>query len=291
MDIGFVGLGAMGRGMARNLVRAGHHVRVWNRSPEPAADLAREGAIAVDSAAEAARGDAVVTMLADDDAVRAVYLDSGLLSRMPKASIHVNCSSISVALAQLLTERHRDQGIGYVSAPVFGRPNVAEAGQLNIVAAGPAAALKAVQPLLDAMGQKTWPVGDEPFRANLVKIGGNFMIAAAIEAMAEVTILGECYGVDAAEMLDIYTNTLFACPVYKGYGAQIAERRFEPAGFKLNLGLKDVRLALEAGDHKNVALPFGSALRDSFLTAIAAGNGDKDWSAIAEVSRRRAGLD
>lgn len=290
MKIAFLGLGAMGQGMARRLLSAGHELQVWNRSPEPAEALASAGAQELGAAVDAAEADVIVTMLADDAAVRSVVLDSGLLERATGGLVHVACSTISVALAKELTERHRERGVGYVAAPVFGRPNVAAAGGLNIVVAGPPGAVATVQPLLDAMGQKTWPVGEEPLRANVIKIAGNMMIASAIEAMAEATALGKAHGIETATMLDIYTSTLFASPVYKGYGAAIAERRYEPAGFKLKLGLKDIRLALQAGDAANVALPFGSALRDALLESVAAGDGEKDWSALADTALRRGGL-
>ncbi len=160
MDVGFIGLGAMGAAMARNLVKAGHRVTVWNRSPQAAEALAREGVLTATSPSEAARGDAVISMLADDQAVRAVVLDSGMLESSPTSLVHVGCSTVSVALAKELAQRHADKGIAYVSAPVFGRPDVAAAGALQIVVAGPPKALATVQPLLDAMGQKTWPMGD-----------------------------------------------------------------------------------------------------------------------------------
>lgn len=290
MKVGFLGLGSMGSAMARNLLKAGHTVRVWNRSPAAAQALVAESGIAVASPAEAVEGDALVTMLANDDAIRAVVLDNGLLDKASKSLVHVGCSTASVALARLLTEAHASRGLTYVSAPVFGRPDVAAAGQLQIVAAGPSEALNRVQPLFDAMGQKTWPVGEEPLRANVVKIAGNLMIASAIEAMAEATTLGKAHGVEAAAMLDIFSSTIFACRVYQSYGATIAARRFEPAGFKLELGLKDVRLALQAGDAANVPLPFGSALRDAMIGAVAAGDGEKDWSVLSDVALARAGM-
>lgn len=290
MKIAFLGLGAMGQGMAHRLLAAGNELQVWNRSPEPAEALAAAGAQELGAPIDAAEADVIVTMLADDAAVRSVMLDSGLLAQATGGLVHVSCSTISVALAQELTERHRERGVGYVAAPVFGRPNVAASGNLNIVVAGAPGAVATVQPLLDAMGQKTWPVGEEPFRANVIKIAGNMMIASAIEAMAEATALGKAHGIEPATMLDIYTSTLFASPVYKGYGASIAARRYEPAGFKLKLGLKDVRLALQAGDAANVALPFGSALRDALLESMAAGDGEKDWAALADTALRRGGL-
>jgi 3-hydroxyisobutyrate dehydrogenase-like beta-hydroxyacid dehydrogenase len=290
MDVAFVGLGAMGSAMAQNLIKAGHRVSVWNRSPEPTRALAEAGARVLPSPAEAMHGDAVMTMLADDNAVRAVYLDSGFLKRAKRGLVHVNHSTISVALAKELAAAHAEQGIAYVAAPVFGRPDVAAAAHLNIVVAGAEDAIARVQPLLDAVGQKSWPIGSEPFQANVVKLGGNLMIAAAIEAMAEAAVLGRAHGIDPGAMLDIYTSTLFACRAYASYAPAIAARQFEPAGFKLKLGLKDVRLALQAGDGANVPLPFASALRDGFIDAMAAGDAEKDWSALSDTALRRSGI-
>ncbi len=290
MDVGFIGLGGMGRAMAANLIKAGHSLKVWNRSPQAAKDLVAAGATAAQTPAEAFASDAVITMLADDAAVRETILHQGALDGARDGMVHVSMATISVALAQELAAFHKQRGIAYVAAPVFGRPEAAQAAMLNIVAAGEGAALARVQPLFDAMGQKTWPLGAEPHRANAVKLAGNFMIAAAIEAMGEATALGRAHGVSSADLLDILTNTLFASPVYKGYGAQIAAARYEPAGFKLRLGLKDVRLGLEAGDAAHVPMPFGSVLRDNFLAAVAQGDGEKDWSALADVAHRRAGL-
>ena len=288
MDIGFIGLGSMGQGIAANLVKAGHHVRVWNRSRGPVDELARQGAQGVATAHDAFAGDAVLSMLASDDVVRSVIIDGGLIDGAPRGLVHVNLATISVALAKELAELHRTRGIGYVAAPVFGRPDVAAAGKLHVLAAGDPAAIARVQPLLDAIGQKTWPVGAEPHRANVVKIAGNFMIASAIETMGEAAAMAEGYGVTHAELLDVLTNTVFPAPVYRNYAGIIAEQRYEPAGFKLTLGLKDVRLALEAAGAVNTPLPFASVLRDNFLEAIAHGRSEHDWSAIAEVSRRRA---
>jgi 3-hydroxyisobutyrate dehydrogenase-like beta-hydroxyacid dehydrogenase len=291
MDVGFMGLGAMGRGMAANLVRAGHRVRVWNRSRGPVEELARLGAQPAASPREAFAGDAVLSMLADDDAVRTVILGERLLEDAPRGLVHVNMATISVALARELAELHRAHGVAYVAAPVFGRPDVAAAGKLTIVAAGEPAAVERVQPLLDALGQKTWRLGDEPHRANVVKLAGNFMIAAAIESMGEAVALAERHGVRGGDLLDVLTSSLFAAPVYKNYGALIAEQRYEPPGFRLKLGLKDVRLALAAGEGASVPMPVAGVIRDNFLDAMAHGDADRDWAALASVARRRAGLD
>ncbi len=291
MDIGFVGLGGMGRGMAGNLVKAGHRVRVWNRSPGPAEALRAEGAEPVARVEDAMQGEAVLSILADDAATRAVFLESGALDRAAKGLVHVSMGTLSTAFVQEFAAQHRDRGLGYVAAPVFGRTDVAAAGKLNILAAGDPAAIDRVQPLLDAMGQKTWRLGDDPVRANVVKIAGNFMIAAAIEAMGEAVALGRGHGIPAGDLMEVMTNTLFAAPVYKGYGGIIVEERYDPAAFKLTLGLKDVRLALAAGEAAHVPLPLASLLRDGFLEAIAHGDADRDWAALAKVAARRAGLE
>ena len=290
MEVGFVGLGRMGGGMVERLLAAGHRVRVWNRSPGPMAELVQQGAVAAASVAEAFAAEAVLSMLANDEAVRQTVLEDDVLAA-GRGGVHVNLATVSVALAQELAERHAAAGMGYVAAPVFGRPDAAAAGKLHIVVAGTEAAIAMVQPLLDAMGQRSWPVGIEPHRANIVKIAGNFMLAAAIEAMAEAAALVQAHGVTPAAMLEILTGTLFAAPAYQGYGRMIAEGSFEPAGFAMPLGLKDVRLALAAGEARHVPLPFAGILRDNLLDALAHGGASKDWSALAEVATRRAGLD
>ena len=289
MDVGFLGLGAMGRAMALNLLRAGHQVRAWNRSPGAAEALAAEGATAVREPREAFAG-TVVSMLADDTALRESLLDQDVLAGAPPGTVHVNMATISVAFGERLAEEHRRHGVAYVAAPVFGRPDMAAAGKVSIVAAGDDEVLDRVQPLLDVLGQRTWRIGREPRQAHALKIAGNFLIAAAIESMAEAAVLVERYGVAPAALLDVMTSTLFSAPVYQGYGALIAQRRYEPAGFRLVLGLKDVRLALGAGEAAHAPMPFASVLRDHFLEAVALGDGERDWAAVAEVVRRHAGL-
>jgi 3-hydroxyisobutyrate dehydrogenase-like beta-hydroxyacid dehydrogenase len=290
MDVGFVGLGSMGQAMVGNLLKAGHTVRVWNRS-RPAVDaMVARGARAVGSAREAFGGDAVLSMLADDGAVRAV-VDPALLAQAPRGLVHVNLATISVSLAQELVASHREHGLHYVAAPVFGRPDVAMAAKLNIVAGGDAAALDRVQPLFDAIGQKTWRLGDEAPRANAVKLAGNFLIATVIESLGEATAMVAGYGVSASALVEILTGTLFNAPVYHTYGGLIAQERYDPPGFRLQLGLKDVRLALAAGEAAHTPMPFASVIRDGLLDAIAHGEADLDWSALARVSHRRAGRD
>lgn len=291
MKVGFIGLGAMGSAMASNLLAAGHAVTVWNRSAAASEPLASLGARVASTPERAVLGEAVCSMLANDQAVRAVFLDGGLLDAMDPGTVHVNHATISVALAQELAEAHAARGIDYVAAPVFGRPDAAAAARLQIVAAGKPAAVETVRPLLEAMGAKTWPMGEAPERANVVKIAGNFMLAAAIESMAEASALTRAHGVDAAEFLGLMTSTLFAAPAYQGYGKLIAEERYSPAGFAMPLGLKDVGLALSAGEARRVPLPFAGVLRDNFLDALAHGGEALDWSALAMVAARRAGLD
>jgi 3-hydroxyisobutyrate dehydrogenase-like beta-hydroxyacid dehydrogenase len=290
MDVTFLGLGAMGKGMAANLIKAGHRVRVWNRSHAPIDELVKLGANPLTSLAEAPSGDVILSMLADDGALMSVIADAQLFERGQRGLAFVNMATISVALARDLTERCQQHGLAYVAAPVFGRPDAAAAGKLQIVVAGNPAVVTHLQPLFDALGQRTWSVGSEPYQANVVKLSGNFMIAAAIAAMGQAVTLVEANGIRAAALLDVLTNTIFAAPVYKNYGALIAERRYEPPGFRLTLGLKDVRLALAAGEAAHAPLSIASLLRDDFLDAIAHGDSDRDWSAIAEVARRRAGL-
>lgn len=289
MKIGFLGLGGMGAGMAANLIRGGHQVHLWNRSPVALEPLLALGGLAATDPLAAFDADVVISMLADDTATRAVLLDSGALDSARPGLIHLSMATLSVALVGELAERHRQRDLAFIAAPVFGRTDVAAAGKLNILAAGPAEAIAEVQPLLDLMGQKTWPLGDDPLSAAAVKIAGNFMIASAIEAMGEASALAKGFGVEPAQLLDIMGSTLFNAPVYRNYGALIAEQRYEPAAFRLVLGLKDVGLALAAGQSCHVPLPFASVLRDNLLEAVAQGDGERDWAALAQVAMRRSG--
>jgi 3-hydroxyisobutyrate dehydrogenase-like beta-hydroxyacid dehydrogenase len=290
MKVGVIGLGGMGAGMAESLLRKGHEVTVWNRTRDRAEPLVSKGATVADTPRDAFAGEAVVTMLANDEAVRDVVLESGALDGARPGFVHLMCATISPAFARELAELHRAQGLGYVAAPVLGRPEVAAKGELNILAAGDRAALDKAGPVLDALGGRTWPIGEEPQKANVAKLAVNFMIAAATESMAEAFALAEKEDVAPSTLHELVSSTLFASPIYKNYGAMIVDRRFEPAGFKLSLGLKDIRLALAAGETAQVPLPFASVLRDNFVDALAHGGEDKDWTAIAEVARRRAGL-
>jgi 3-hydroxyisobutyrate dehydrogenase-like beta-hydroxyacid dehydrogenase len=289
MDIGFLGLGTMGRAIAANLLRAGHHVRVWNRSPAPAQALAAQGAEVATAPEDAFRGDAVFSMLADDHALRAVLLDGGVLAGAPKGLLHVNMSTISVACAEELTAQHKQHGVSYVAAPVLGRPDVAAAGKLTILAAGPLAEIDRIQPLLDVIGQRTWRLGEIPAHANVVKLAANVLLTSAVEAIGESAAFVSAHGVAARDLLEIVTNSTFPGPVYQGYGGLIVEGRYEPAGFKAGLALKDVRLALAAADAASTPLPLVSVIHDSLLEAAAHGDGEKDLAVLGKVAARRAG--
>ena len=293
MNIGFIGLGNMGSAIAGRLLDAGHRLSVWNRSPEPARKLAERGAHVVATADEAFRGDVVFSMLSDDPVTRAVLLDSGVLARTTPAAtrIHVNLATISAALADELTERHRERGVGYVAAPVLGRPDVAAAGKLTVIVAGAAATVETVLPLLQGtVGQKVWRFGDRPSQANVVKLAVNFMLAAAIESMGVAAALAAGYDIEPRELFELIAQSLFPGPVYQGYGRLIADGRFEPAGFKARLGLKDVRLALAAAEAVNTPMPVGSLVRDSMLEALARDEGEKEFGVVlGRAAMRRAG--
>lgn len=288
MDIGFLGLGTMGAPMARNLLKAGHSLRVWNRGAAPREALAGEGAHACDTPRQAA-APVLISMLAHDQAVRESVLDSGLLDALPEGAIHVNMATVSVAFARELADAHAARGVAYVAAPVLGRVDVAQAGKLNILAGGEPADIARVQPLLDVLGARTWHFGARPEQANAVKLAANFCLASAIGTMAEAGALVRGHDVAPADFLAMLTSTVFAAPAYQGYGGLIARQQYSPAGFKMTLGLKDVRLALAAGEAKHVPMPIASTLRDGLLEGIAQGDGELDWSALAKVSARRAG--
>jgi 3-hydroxyisobutyrate dehydrogenase-like beta-hydroxyacid dehydrogenase len=292
MNIGFIGLGHMGSAVARRFLQAKHTVRVWNRSPEAARKLASDGAQVVASPDEAFKGDVVFSMLGDDNALKAVFLDDGLLDRASGDSVpvHVNMATVSVAFVDEFAKRHAERGIAYIAAPVLGRPDAAAAGKLNIIAAGPTAALDKVQPLLDVAGQKTWRFGEVASRANVVKIAMNFMLAAACESMGEAAALASGYDIEPGDLFELASHSLFAGPVYEGYGRLIAAGAFEPAGFKARLGLKDVRLALAAGEAVTAPLPMASQMRDSLLEALTRGEGDKEFGVVlGRAAMRRAG--
>ncbi|MYW06723.1 NAD(P)-dependent oxidoreductase [Streptomyces sp. SID3343] len=285
-NIAVIGLGAMGRPIARNLLRAGYDVVVWNRSDMPADELVAAGARRAASVSEAMRSPVVFSVLADDRAVAATFVDSGVLAQAEGGTVHVNLATVSADLARRAGAAHAEHGVGYVAAPVFGRAPVAEAGALNILAAGDPGLIDRVQPLFDVIGSRTWRLGDRPEQANIVKILGNYLIACAIQSLGEAVSLAEGAGVDSGQFVELLTSTLFPGAVYTGYGSMIAERRYQPAGFTTALGRKDLHLALDAANDHDIPLPIGELLRAVFDQAIADGCGTDDWAAIAEQQPR-----
>lgn len=287
MNVSMIGLGAMGAAMVRNLLAKGVTVTVWNRSRAIVDALAAEGAIPAADVDEAFKADIVLSMLAHDQAVKDVLLDSGVLARARKGVVHVNLATISTALAGELAALHAELGLGYVAAPVFGRPPVAQDGGLNVLAAGAPDAVATAMPVLEQLAAKVWPLGEDPVRANALKLAGNFMIVSAIESMGEAVALGEAYGVPAPELLDMLSSTLFAAPIYKIYGAMIAERRYTPPGFAAELGLKDVRLVLDAAEAKGLSMPQADLAEASLEMLLGGDDKDLDLAALAEVARGR----
>lgn len=292
MQIGFLGLGQMGAAIATNLVRARHDVVVWNRSPEKARPLVEAGATLAASPKDAAAGrDVLCSMLADDAALNAVLSgEHGALAGLKAGALHVSMSTIAVATAEDVAARHAERRQCFLSAPVFGRPDAAAAAKLFVVAAGAAADLERARPLLAAISQRVFHVGDSPSAANLVKLCGNFMILAAIEAMGEAMTLAEKGGVPKARLLEVLIGTLFDAPVFRTYGPILAEGKFRPAGFAAPLGLKDMRLVSQAAEGERVPMPLLSLLRDHLLQTVATEGEEIDWSGIGRTIAKNAGI-
>ena len=290
MKIGFIGLGNMGSAMAANLIRAGHEVTVYNRSRAKVDALAAEGARPADSVAEACGGDIVVSMLANDEAVTGiVFDDGGIVDSLAQGATHVSSSTISVALSERMTSAHAEAGQQFVAAPVFGRPEAAQAAKLFVVAAGAPKTLQALSGIFDAFGQRTFVVSEEPKTASLIKLSGNFLVMSVIETLGEAMAFVDKGGVDKHQYLDILTSTLFDAPIYRTYGQLIADERFEPAGFAASLGQKDIRLVLTAAEELQVPMPVASLIRDRFLALLARGGAHLDWSAIGALAAWEAG--
>ena len=291
MNLAFIGLGKMGAGMARNLLRAGHTVTVYNRSRDKADALAADGARVADSPADACRdAEVVMTMVADDHALDEIVVGRhGIAAAMKAGCVHLSHSTISTALARKLADEHAHRKQGYLSVPVFGRPEAAETKKLVVVAAGPNELIERCRPLFDAIGRATYIVGDQPWQANVAKLCGNFMVISAIEAFGEAYATLRKAGVVPQVFLEIMT-TLLGSPVLTNYGRAIAEENFEPAGFALRLGLKDVRLMLAASEECTSPMPLASLVHDHLLSALAQGQGEMDWSSMTRVVARNAGL-
>lgn len=279
MNVGFVGLGQMGRPMAERLKGAGHRVKAWNRT-RISVDIHDTPEAVLDS-------DVVVTMLADDTALRAVWLDSGLAQRLPRGAIHLNMATVSMRIARELTSVH---GESYVAAPVFGRPPLAAQGQLDIIAAGPQAALSKCDPLFRVLGKQVFIVGADPAAANAVKIARNFLLAAMIESLGEAFALVRKCGVAPADFLNVIANTSLGSPAYRNYGKLIVDQAWRPAQFTMPLGVKDVELALATAKDAGMDLQLGHLVRKNLLAAIVAGRAEQDWAALAGHIAAEAGL-
>jgi len=291
MRIALLGMGSMGTPIAANLARSDHDLTVWNRTRGKADGM--DGAVVAGSPAEAATAaDVVLTVLSDDEAVEAVVLGGdGALAGMAEGAVHASMSTISPSLSRRLAEVHRARGQRYVAAPVFGRPDAAAKGLLWVVASGAPEAIDACRPAFDALSQGVIVAGSEPEQANVMKLAGNFMLASAIEAMAEAYTLVRGHGIDPGLFHETMANRLFRSPIYDNYGRMIEAGRFEPAGFALSHGLKDIRYALRASDEADVPMPFAGVLRDRLLSAVARGWGSSDWAALGRVAAADAGND
>jgi len=282
----------MGVGMAGRLVDAGHTLAVYNRTAQRGEKLRERGAVLAETPEAAARGAEVVfTMLADDPAVEhVVFAADGILAAMDNNAVHVSASTISVSLARRLLAAHARAGQRYVSAPVFGRPDAAAAGRLFVVAGGPDDVLAYLQPLFDAIGQRTYRMGADPSNANLVKLSGNFMLFAAIEALAEAFALVRKAGVDVAAFKDLLTSSLFNAPVYHTYGDLLVSANDQNPGSTVPLALKDVRLAIAAAESLRVPMPVASLVHDAFVTAMARGYENRDQAVLGRVAAENAGV-
>jgi 3-hydroxyisobutyrate dehydrogenase-like beta-hydroxyacid dehydrogenase len=288
--IAVLGIGAMGGPIAGRLLDAGYEVTVYNRTQEAADALVARGARRAQDPAEAVTpGGIAVTMLANDAALAAVTAE--FLPALGEGGLHISMSTVSPGLASNLAARHRAAGSEFLGSPVFGRPDAAAAGRLAVALSGSDAAKARAKPVHDAVSHAIFDFGEEPEAALVAKIGGNFLIVAAIEALAEAFALMAKSDVDARRFHEMISRTLFDSVVYRNYGKLILDRAFEPAGFKLRLGLKDVGLALEQGQASETPLPLAGLLRDRFLSALAKGRGESDWAAIALAAAEDAGLD
>jgi 3-hydroxyisobutyrate dehydrogenase-like beta-hydroxyacid dehydrogenase len=290
MKIGFIGLGHMGSAMAKNLVIAGNDVTVFNRTAGKSRALVQLGAREAADIAGACQGEVVITMLADDAAVAdTVFGQGGVLANLPRGAIHISMSTISVALSKRLTQAHAQAGQGYVVATVMGRPGMAAGANLFILAAGDPATVEICRPLFDSLGQKTSNVGPEPSAANLIKLTGNFLQAAVIEALGEAVALIGKAGIDRRAYIEVLTSTVFTAPAYKIFGPLIAEGKFEPAAFAAPLGYKDIRLGLAEAESLQVPMPLANLLHDRFVRLFAQGGERLDWSAIGALAGQDAG--
>ncbi|HSY85031.1 MAG TPA: NAD(P)-dependent oxidoreductase [Verrucomicrobiae bacterium] len=290
--VGFIGLGNMGIGMARNIAAAGWPLTVWNRSPEKAASLSAANVTVAKTPAAAAKGaDFVATMVADDAALEAVTRGpEGLLSTLGPGAVHISMSTVSVPFTRSLGVRHANAERAFLAAPVFGRPEAAAAAKLWICAAGPAALVERCRPLLELVGQGIIHFGDAPEQASVVKLAGNFLIGSMLESLCEAFTLLRKNGIDPEPFHDLISRKLFRSPVYENYGSIALSGKFDPPAFKLALGLKDMTLALQAAQESRTPMPVLSAVHGNLLSAVARGQGDLDFASLIRVVGQNAGL-
>ncbi len=290
--ISFIGLGNMGLAMATNLVEAGFSLQVYNRTAEKAQPLIAKGAKFCDRPGDVVEpGGIAITMLANDQALEEVVLgENGILEGLGPSGLHLSMSTVLPATAHNLAQHHERQGSHYLAAPVFGRPDAAAARKLWICLSGNGAAKERVLPVLNVLGQGVFDFGEDVGAANVVKLAGNFLIISAIEAMAEAFTLAEKNGIDRTKVADLFSQTLFGCTIYQNYGRMIAQQQYEPAGFKLSLGLKDVTLALQTARASQMPMPLASLLHDRLMAAVAKGKGDIDWTGLALEISEEAGI-
>jgi 3-hydroxyisobutyrate dehydrogenase-like beta-hydroxyacid dehydrogenase len=291
--VGLIGLGNMGVPMALNLMRGGYEVRVYNRTAAKSQPLIEQGAkLAAQASDVAVRGGVVFSIVADDHALEEVCMARpSFVERLGQGGVHVSMSTISPAISRRLAWHHSQHGVTYVAAPVFGRPDAAAAKKLWVCLSGPTAAKKRIEPMLAAMGQGNFDFGEDPGAANVAKLCGNFLIAAAIEALGETLALAEKNGLDRMSVVNMLTHTLFACRAYEGYGKLIAENKFEPPGFRLVMGLKDVNLVSQTAEASRVPMPIASLVRDRFLASLAKGHAEIDWAGISLNASEDAGIE
>ncbi len=288
--VGFIGTGNMGLPMAENLIRAGYRMRLYNRTAGKTAPLVALGAEQVSAVRDLAKpGSVIISMISDDTALEQISA-AGLIQGLAPGGVHISMSTVSPAAARRVAGNHRNLGVDYVAAPVFGRPEAAAARRLWICVSGPAAAKEQINPILSTLGQEIFDFGEDPGAANVVKLAGNFLLGSALEAMAEATTFAEKNGLNAAPLIEMLGRTLFACPVYQTYGRLLVERHYEPAGFRLALALKDINLVLDAAGASATPMPLASLLHDRMISGAAKGRTELDWSVIGLGTREDAGL-
>jgi 3-hydroxyisobutyrate dehydrogenase-like beta-hydroxyacid dehydrogenase len=255
------------------------------------AGLAEHGFTRAATPAEAARAGLVISMVADDAALDAVSNgEHGILAGLPKDGLHISMSTVGVHIARAMTSLHEAAGCRYLAAPVFGRPDAAAAAKLSIVAAGDAADVTRAEPVFKALGQVHFHVGPQPEQANTVKLAGNFLLMAMLEALGEAFALTGKAGVAPRQVLDIVNGALMRSPVYENYGNIAINERFDPPGFKLRLGLKDANLVLAAANAAEVPMPTASLVHDRMIGGVARGSGDLDWAVVTRLVAEDAGL-